>query len=134
MPVFQVLVIKEHVHRDSKQLDNRLCILYDADEETYYFYGSRNNVGEMKYADYSGSYTYAKRKEFRLFLEFILGGKDALLSTELHLFDIPMEEYDSLDWIYFMARLRPKTLLAAYDFNIEAVKYIKKYLNLLVNV
>ena len=59
MPTYQVLVIKEHVRGDIRQLDNRVAILYDSKEETYYYYGTRNDDGKNIYNPYGGTYTYS---------------------------------------------------------------------------
>ena len=40
MNKFLVLHIQEHVYEDIKRIDNRLCILYDLTEETFFYYGT----------------------------------------------------------------------------------------------
>jgi len=133
MPAFQVFVIKEHVRGDIRQIDNRIVILYDNEEERYYFYGTRNNFGQNTYLPYGGTYDYSQWKGFSLFLEFLLGKYEEVLTTETHFLEIPEKDYKILDWDYFFTHLNNKTLLAAYDMKMASVEHIENCLDMLVH-
>jgi hypothetical protein len=132
MPVFQVLVIKEHVRGDIRQLDNRIVILYDTEEERYYYYGTRNNEGEKVYNNYGGTYNYSQWKSFSLFLEFLFGKYEEVMTVEMHFLDISETDYKILCWDYFCRRLGSSTLLAAYDLKKASVESVENHLNMLV--
>jgi hypothetical protein len=133
MRAFQVLVIKEHVRGDIRQLDNRVAILYDSEEETYYYYGTRNDVGKNTYNPYGGTYTYNQWKSFSLFLEFVFGKYDEVMTVETHFLDIPENDYKILCWDYFSNHLSGKTLLAAYDLKKVSGESIEQCLDMLVH-
>jgi hypothetical protein len=132
MPTFQVLVIKEYVRGDVRQMDNKIAILYDAEEERFYYYGTRNNIGETAYDNYGGTYSYNQWKSFSLFLEFLLGKYEEVVTIETHFLDIPHNHYSILCWDYFFKHLCSKTLLAAYDLKKTSVEDIEKCLDMLV--
>jgi hypothetical protein len=132
MPAFQVLVIKEYVRGDVRQMDNKIAILYDAEEERFYYYGTRNNIGETSYDNYGGTYSYNQWKSFSLFLEFLLGKYEEVVTIETHFLDIPNNHYSILCWDYFFKHLCSKTLLAAYDLKKTSVEDIEKCLDMLV--
>jgi hypothetical protein len=133
MPTFQVLVIKEHVRGDIRQFDNRIVILYDTKEERYYYYGTRNNQGENVYNNYGGTYDYLQWKSFSLFLEFLFGKYEEVMTIETHFLDIPETDYKGLCWDYFLKYLSNKTLLAAYDLKKTSAEAIENHLDMLVN-
>jgi hypothetical protein len=133
MPAFQVLVIKEHVRGDIRQLDNRVAILYDSEEETYYYYGTRNDVGNNTYNPYGGTYTYNQWKSFSLFLEFVFGKYEEVMTVETHFLDIPENDYKVLCWDYFSNHLSGKTLLAAYDLKKVSAESIEQCLDMLIH-
>lgn len=134
MPAFQVLVIKEHVRGDVRQMDNRLAILYDTEEERYYYYGTRNNEGQNIYKNYGGTYDYSQWKSFSLFLEFLFGKYEEVMTIEIHVLDIPDTDYKELCWDYFSRRLVGSfNLLAAYDLKKTTVEAIENHLDILVN-
>ena len=66
-----MLHIQEHVYDDIKNIDHRICILYDPTEETFFYYGSRNNKGQTKYVDYYGEYQKDRKDCLLNFLKFI---------------------------------------------------------------
>lgn len=133
MPTFQVLVIKEHVRGDIRKLDNRIAILYDSEEETYYYYGTRNNAGKNIYNPYGGAYTYKQWKSFSLFLKFVFGKYDEVMTIETHFLDIHENDYKDLCWDYFLNHLNEKTILAAYDLKKVSVESIEESLDMLVH-
>ena len=133
MPAFQVLVIKEHVRGEVRQLDNRVAILYDSEEERYFYYGTRNDDGKNLYYPYGGTYTYSQWKSFSLFLEFLFGKYEEVMTVETHFLDIPENDYKNLCWDYFLKRLSGQTLLAAYDLREVSVESVEKYLDMLVH-
>jgi hypothetical protein len=133
MPAYQVLVIKEHVRGDIRQLDNRVAILYDSEEETYYYYGTRNDDGKKIYNPYGGTYTYSQWKSFSLFLDFLFGRYDEVMTVETHFLDIPENDYKILCWDYFSSHLSGKTLLAAYDLKKVSTESIEESLDMLVH-
>ena len=133
MSLFQVLVIKEHVRGDICQLDNRIAILYDTEEETYYYYGSRNDDGKKRYNPYNGTYHYSQWKSFSLFLDFLFGRYDEVMTIESHFLDIPEKDYDNLSWEYFTKKLDGTTLVAGYDLKKASVKLIDNCLDMLVS-
>ena len=133
MPTFQVLVIKEHVRGDIRQLDNRIAILYDSEEETYYYYGTRNDDGKNIYNPYGGTYTYSQWKSFSLFLDFLFGRYDEVMTVESHFLDIPKKDYDILCWDYFTKKMDGKTLVAAYDLKKTSIEIIDDCLDMLVH-
>ena len=133
MPAFQVLVIKEHVRGDIRELDNRIAILYDSEEEKYYFYGTRNHPGQNKYTPYGGTYSYSQWKSFSLFLEFVLGKYEEVLTVETHFLDIHENEYKNLSWDFLSNRLCNNTLLAAYDLKMASVETMENYLDMLIH-
>lgn len=133
MPAFQVLVIKEHVRGDIRQIDNRVVILYDTEEERYYYYGTRNDDGKKHYNAYNGTYDYSQWKSFSLFLDFLFGRYDEVMTIESHFFNIPEKDYDILSWDYFNKYLDSKTLLAAYDLKEVSIEVVENCLDMLVH-
>ena len=133
MPSFQVLVIKEHIRGDIRQLDNRIAILYDCEDERFYFYGTRNNPGQNKYTPYGGTYTYSQWKSFSLFLEFVLGKYEEVLTVETHFLDIHENDYKNLSWDFLSNRLNNNTLLAAYDLKMASLETMENFLDMLVH-
>ena len=133
MSLFQVLVIKEHVRGDIRELDNRIAILYDTEEERYYYYGTRNDNGRKEYNPYGGTYDYSQWKSFSLFLEFLFGKYEEVMTVESHFLDIPEKDYNILSWEYFTKKLDGKTLVAAYDLKKASVEVIDNCLDMLVH-
>ena len=133
MPVFQVLIIKEHVTGNVQQIDNRMAIIYDS-EGRYHYYGTRNNDGKNNYNPYWGTYEYHRTKSFSLFLEVLLGMYDEVVTVETHILEIPEYDYNNLCWNYFTKNLSGRTLLTAYDKKMVSVALIENYLEMLVNV
>jgi hypothetical protein len=133
MPAFQVLVIKEHIRGEIRQLDNRIAILYDSEDDKYYFYGTRNHPGQNTYTPYGGTYSYSQWKSFSLFLEFVLGKYEEVLTIETHFLDIREKDYDVLCWDYFANNLTNRSLLAAYDMKMVSVETMENYLDMLIH-
>jgi hypothetical protein len=133
MPAFQVLVIKEHVRGDIRQIDNRVAILYDTEEERYYYYGTRNDDGKKHYNAYNGTYEYSQWKSFSSFLDFLFGRYDEVMTIESHFFNIPEKDYDILSWDYFNKYLDSRTLVAAYDLKKVSIEVVENCLDMLVH-
>ena len=131
MTGFKVLIIKEHVADDVKKIDNRMCILYDSSEETYYYYGTRNNTNESNYINYNGSYHYTEFDKFMTFLLYTMNNFSEVITTELHVVDILEKEYSTLNYNNILKKMYAKTLLAAYDETFETEDSIGKYLGML---
>ena len=132
MREFQVLLIKEHIHNEVHKLDHRICILYDHQEGTFYYYGSRNNNTQNMYADYSGFYSYEQKSSLVDFLAFLMAEFEEVLTTELHFVGISQHEYTGLSYNKLLSKMGKQTLLAAYDGNKECRQSVSEYLNMLV--
>jgi hypothetical protein len=133
MPSFQVLHIIEHVSQDVERIDNRLLILYDVEEEGYYYYGTRNDSKQSSYNDYKGFYPSSKLNSFINFLQYILGNFEEVLTTELHIVNIYSDEYDNLNYNKISEKCNKRTLLSAYDMNMESKYTIDHYVSMLDN-
>ena len=133
MTQFQVLWIKEHVDEEVHKLDSRVCILYDSSDESFYYYGTRNNEGQKLYANFKGSYSYNQFNSFITFLNFLMNRFDEVLTIELHSVDIPHYEYNLLTYNSFMNKFNKGSLLSAYDKRKETSDSVSNYLDMLVN-
>ena len=129
---FRVLSILEHVHSDVEKLDNRICVLYDPKEGNFFYYGTRNNLGQIKYTNYDGFYSEYKRESLVNFLSFIFGNNKEVFTTELHYVNIPDSEYNGLNYNKLMLKMSSKTLLSAYDLKRETRDSFSEYLDFLV--
>ncbi len=129
---FKVLSILEHVHANVEKLDNRVCILFDPKEDNFFYYGTRNNVGQVKYANYSGYYSSFKQQSLVNFLSFIFGNNKEVFTTELHELNILDSEYNELNYTKITNKMSNKTLLAAYDRKSETFMTFSEYLDFLV--
>jgi hypothetical protein len=129
---FKVLSILEHVHENVNNLDNRVCILFDPKEDNFFYYGTRNNVGQVKYANYSGYYSSFKQQSLVNFLSFIFGNNKEVFTTELHELNILDNEYNELNYTKITNKMSNKTLLAAYDRKSETFMTFSEYLDFLV--
>jgi uncharacterized protein YbcV (DUF1398 family) len=130
--IFRVLSITEHVHGDVEKLDNRICILYDPKENNFFYYGTRNNLGQVKYVNYDGFYSQHKRESLVNFLSFIFGDNKEVFTTELHVLNILDSEYNTLNYMKIANKMSSKTLLVAYDRKSETRESFSKYLDFLV--
>lgn len=133
MNYFQILFLKEHVKGKVSKLDHRTFILYDPNEETFYYYGSRNNDSELKYVDYGGSYAYYQKESLLSMIQFSMGNFEEVITTELHFLNIEEYEFSSLNYTYIINRLSNKTLMSAYDAQNESRDSIREYLDMIVN-
>lgn len=133
MKYFQILFLKEHIKGKVSKLDHRMFILYDSNEETFYYYGSRNNDGELKYVDYGGSYAYYHKESLLSMIEYSMGHFEEVITSELHFLNIEEYEFSSLNYTYIIDRLNNRTLMSAYDGQNESKDSIRSYLNMLVN-
>jgi len=129
---FKVLHIKEHVYDDVSKIDNRLCIIYDPKEENFFYYGTRNNLGQIKYANYDGYYSADKRESLVNFLAFIFGDNKEVFTTELHALNILDNEYTGLNYNKLSIKMSNRTLLSAYDEKRESRTTFLEYLDFLV--
>jgi len=133
MPIFNILYFTEYNEDDIK--DNSIIILYDIEEESYYYYGTRNrNDVKKKYIDYKGSYSYYKKDAFTLFLELLMDNVISSITMEFHQIEIKEEDYDSLNYYKLKNELSQYTELFAYDKRNESAYNISKYLDLLVPI
>ena len=130
MAIYLVLWIKEH--QDDK-LDQRICILYDKEMETYYYYGTRNNEGQNTFVNYNGSYQYNQWSSFLSFLSFIMNSFRDVITTELHSVYIPESEYSTLNYVSLVEKLGKSTLMAGYDKTYETVDSVAEYLDMLIS-
>jgi hypothetical protein len=128
---FKVLSILEHVHENVNNLDNRVCILFDPKEDNFFYYGTRNNVGQVKYVNYNGYYSSFKKDSFVNFLAFIFGNNKEVFTTELHELNILDGEYNGLNYTKITNKMSSKTLLAAYDRKSESKSSFSEYLDFL---
>jgi len=133
MQYFQILFLKEHIKGKVSKLDHRTFVLYDPNEETFYYYGSRNDDGYLKYVDYGGSYSYRQKESLLSMIQYNMGNFEEVITTELHFLNIEEYEYSSLNYTYIIDRLSNKTLMAAYDRQNENRDSIRAYLDILVN-
>ena len=129
---FKVLSILEHVHANVEKLDNRVCILFDPKEDNFFYYGTRNNTGQVKYANYQGYYSSFKQKSLVNFLSFIFGNNKEVFTTELHELNILDSEYNELNYTKITNKMSNRTLLAAYDRKSETFMTFSEYLDFLV--
>jgi uncharacterized protein YbcV (DUF1398 family) len=129
---FKVLSILEHVHENVENLDNRICILFDPKEDNFFYYGTRNNVGQVKYVNYNGYYSSFKKESLVNFLDFIFGGNKEVFTTELHELNIFDSEYNGLNYMKIANKMSNKTLLVAYDKKSETKESFSEYLDFLM--
>ena len=133
MPYFQVLLLKEHVYGNTKQLDNRIFFLYDPTDENFYYYGGRNDNGQSKYVEYSGTYHISRFDALLEFISFTCNKFSEVFTTELHYIKIDHKEYAGLTQGRLMHQLAGNhTLVTAYDQSLETRDTIAGYLDMLV--
>lgn len=135
MPDFKVLLIKEHIDESKNNFDHNIIIIYDSNEDTYYYYGSRNSSFEKnKYKDYNGTFHNTQFSYFMKYLNYLLGKKEELytLTTELHQLYIKEDEYDYLNFVYLNDQLNNKNTLSAYDYDSVSVTDLEDMLLMIV--
>ena len=132
MNTFIVLHIQEHVYADIKRIDNRLCILFDASENTFFYYGTRNNRRQTTYADFNGHYKHYHKDYLLNFMKFLLGRYEEVITTELHYLNIPESEYSELNYNNLLDKMSDRTILSAYDKKTECEESISEYINFLI--
>jgi len=131
MPSFRVLTITEHVNGEPHKLDHKLCILYDESEEKFFYFGTRNRENQTTYANYKGSFDFAKKEDLVSFIAFLMDDFDEVLTLELHTVGIHENEYTYLNYPKLISKMGNDTLLAAYDEIKETKRSIRKYLSFL---
>jgi hypothetical protein len=132
MTGFKVLLLKEHYAYDNKRLDCRIIILYDSSEESFFYYGSRNtNIDTKQYDLFSGSYHYSQTDGFLTFLSYYMNHFYEVITSELYYIDIYESEYSKLNFNVLMRKMSNRSLLAAYDEQIETKDSIGQYLEML---
>ena len=121
MPRFNVLYTVELDDKDKNKTDTRLIILYDANEETYYYYGTRSRtlgfslLEQDKYIEFSGAYPESKVVSFISFFKYLNDFFKGKFNIELHNIEISEMEYDILTFEKIFNKFSRFTELFAYD-------------------
>uniref|UniRef100_A0A6C0HYJ9 Uncharacterized protein n=1 Tax=viral metagenome TaxID=1070528 RepID=A0A6C0HYJ9_9ZZZZ len=117
MPKFNILYLVEK-YNDGKT-DNRIIILYDSNEEKYYYYGTRNPVScekdeddNDKYIEYSGKYS---EHNIISFLKYSNDLFRNTIDTELHSIEIEEDEYDEVTFAKLFKKMNNYTEIFAYE-------------------
>ena len=133
MVLFNIFYFKEHVQNKSDlDVDNQFIILYDENDENFYYYGTRNRENQKKYINYSGKYHYTRLNEFIQFIDILIDGFQQVITTELHQIDIQLYEYEYMNFQYLKKKLSSSTELSAYDTKFESHDNMYNYLQSLV--
>jgi len=118
MPKYNVLHLIEY---DDNKSDNRLIIVYDSNEDKYYYYGTRSRSIGVKnalvdgYIQYSGAYPKCDLDVLISFLKYASDNFDNTFTSEMHYIDISEDEVDDLNFQKLLSKLSRKTELFAYD-------------------
>jgi hypothetical protein len=131
MPKFNVLYLVEYDTRDMNDTDNRIVILYDDYEETFFYYGTRqrendNSQNKENYINYSG---FCKAWDVTTLLEFLrllLNDMKSFITSESHVIELDDSEYADLDFTKLREKLTTYNCLYAYDKQIETVRSLKQ--------
>jgi hypothetical protein len=133
MPEFKVFHMIEHVKDEIHRTDNRVLVLYDEEDCTYYYYGTRNTQESTKYVNYKGNYHVNRTHDFISFLTYIFGTFSEVLTTELYSVNIEEHEYAGLTYKKLKNKLCKENLITAYDTKNESSKSVEIYIKMLNN-
>lgn len=132
MPKYNVLHLVEY---DNDKSDSRLIIVYDSNEDKYYYYGTRSRSIGVKYAlvdnyvQFSGAYN--ELNDLVLLLKFMSDNFENRFTSEMHFIDISDDELNDLNFEKLLFKLSRKTELFAYDKLVESQDSIVDKLNVL---
>jgi hypothetical protein len=113
-------------------IDSHIIVLYDPEEESFFYYGTRQRHVGDKYVTYSGAYHYTRGNALVNFLKQILNGFQEVITYEFHDVYIQQSEYRTLDFFKLREKISKQTEIAAYDkFKINS-KNITEWLDLLL--
>ena len=130
---FKVLYLKEHVENEPEKVDTKILILYDEQEETFYYYSTRQRRFGDKYIVYNGMYHYTRFNSFLNFLKVVLNQYIDFLTVELHDVVIYEHEYDTLDFYSLAAKMNRSTEIVAYDKILLNENKMMKYVDMLIS-
>jgi carbonic anhydrase len=130
MPKFNVLYLVEKT--DDTKTDNRIIILYDVNDEHYYYYGTRNAENNTDtYAQYSGKYNDFSLQTLVKFLKYTNDLFRNRIDIELHFVDIYEDEYDELTFLKLYEKINNFNEIFAYDNSLENEESITEKLEIL---
>ena len=132
MPKYNVLHLVEY---DDNKTDSRLIIVYDSNEDKFYYYGTRSRSIGVKYAlvdnfvQFSGA--YSELNDLVSLLKYMSDNFQNSFTSEMHFIDISDDELDGLNFEKLLFKLSRKTEIFAYDKLLETEYNINKKLNIL---
>ena len=128
MPAYNVLYIIEHEFNEANnysnsKTDNRLVVIFDESEDTYYCYGTRERLNETKkytksytqYKEYKASYPYDKITTLANWISLLNNNFASRYTIEMHQVDIDEDENSSLTFNTIYSKLSRYNELFAYD-------------------
>ena len=120
MPRHNILYLVEHNIDDTKNTDNRLIVLYDESNETYYCYGTRKRVkngglNNEKYIDYKISFSVEKVELLLKWIGLINNNFFDLYTVEMHQITMDEGEYSDLDFTSVNKNISRYSEIFAYD-------------------
>jgi hypothetical protein len=135
MPKYNVLHVVEYESDNINKSDSRLIIVYDTNEDKYYYYGTRSRSIGVKYAlvdnyvQFSGA--YSQLKDLVSLLKFMSDNFKNRFTSEMHFIDISDDELDDLNFEKLLFKLSRKSEIFAYDKLVETPDSIVEKLNIL---
>lgn len=128
MPRFNVLYIVEYDHDNKKpnhlKSDNRLIILFDEFEDSFYCYGTRRRVEDVsldnnRYIDYQSLFSSENNTTLLNWVKLLNNKFFAKYTIEFHQIVLEDYEYEGLHFEALFNKLSRYNELFAYDQIVE---------------
>jgi hypothetical protein len=126
---FKVLFLQEHQVDDVSTIDNRMFILYDEKEGSFYYYGLRNKRN-MEY--YEGSFHYTRLGTLADFIKYTFNNLVEVLTHEMHSVKIYSYEYNTINFSKLHEKISKSTEIVGYDSDKLSYDDLCNILNMMV--
>jgi hypothetical protein len=130
---FKAFLLKEHVAGDPDRIDSQVIILYDAEVETFFYYGTRKSSDTDAFVIYNGEFHYERLNALSNLLYYSFNTFEEVVTHELHNIEINNDEYFDLDFNSLKKKISIKTEIAAYDRVVINKKIIIDMLDMLIS-
>lgn len=139
MPRHNILYLVEYDKPDFIKTDNRIIILYDESDETYYCYGTRrrskhDSPNNHRFIDYQVSFHSDKITTLVKWLSLLNNNFNSVYTVEMHQLTIEDDAYSTIDFSVLKSTMNRYTELFAYDKIKETEGSILEKLDMLQGV
>ena len=126
------LYLEEKMDED---IDTRMFIIYDDDEEMFYLYGTRTPVLNSlnEYVNYRYNYSASRINALTELISFITNKLHNPFTIGLYNMVIDNEDINDLDFKYLNSQLERYNEIVCYDNNILDKHELKRVLNMLIS-